>query len=79
MKLAFVEVKSEIRMQDYNITLTLYEENDFDYAVETTKFENIENYTIYREEEFITKDNPITLELEDKDYTYSVYYGTNHF
>ena len=87
MKLAFVEVKSEIRMQDYNITLTLYGENDFDYAVETTKFENIENYTIYREEEFITKDTKynkeylkqISNENMDESTTYIVALGKEQY
>ena len=42
----------------------------------TPKYDDYRYYGWYNEnKEFITKDNPITLELEDKDYTYSVYYG----
>lgn len=50
MGLAFQTVEYELKLADYNISLNAYVDTEELYKklVETTKLENIENYTIYR-------------------------------
>jgi putative ABC transport system permease protein len=53
MSLAFTELKNELNLEDYNISLIInVEDNDELYkkAIETTKLDNIENYSIKRDD-----------------------------
>ena len=47
MNMAFDQVKKEINLQDYNISLSVYNKDLFDKAKQTTKLDNIEDYAIY--------------------------------
>lgn len=51
MNIAFETVESELDISDYNISLTASNFNEISYKkfIETTKLDNIENYTILRQ------------------------------
>ena len=49
MSLAFDTVKNELNLQDYNLSLSINMKNDeemYQKVLETTKLENIKNYTV---------------------------------
>ncbi len=58
MSTAFLTVDNELKISEYNISLTAYNLNETYYnkLIETTKFDNIEDYVILREVGFTFKD-----------------------
>jgi putative ABC transport system permease protein len=53
MSLAFKELRNELNLEDYNVSLIINVENKdelYEKVIETTKLDNIENYSIKRED-----------------------------
>ena len=53
MKLAFQQVDHELEISDFNISLstTITNNESYNKFIETTKLDNIEDYTIFRSSE----------------------------
>ena len=67
MLVAFDTVENELNLIDYNISLstTDYTEEGYKKYIETTKFDTVENYTILRQTDFISKENYYSEEYID--------------
>ncbi len=52
MSMAFVSIENELALQDYNLSLSVdANKNEFPKILETTKLDNIEDFTVYRYED----------------------------
>lgn len=54
MSMAFVSIENELSLQDYNLGLSIdANKNEFQKVLETTKLDNIEDFTVYRCDEVV--------------------------
>ncbi len=54
MSMAFVSIENELALQDYNLSLSIdANKNEFQKVLETTKLDNIEDFTVYRCDEVV--------------------------
>ncbi len=68
MNMAFQAVDNELKISDYNIMLSsisIENKDDFNKFLETTKLDNIENYTVLRQIGFSYKDRKLNPEYID--------------
>lgn len=80
MNMAFDEVRREINLQDYNLSLIISEkcnEQMYEKVLETTKLDNIKNYTIAKLTNCYIKDPKYTKEYkqflnENEEYIYAI-------
>lgn len=59
MNMAFDTVENELKLSDYNLLLSAndYKEETYQKFIETTKFDNINDYAILRQSDLKTKEN----------------------
>ncbi len=54
MSMAFISIENELALQDYNLSLSIdVNKNEFTKVLETTKLDNIEDFTVYRCDEVV--------------------------
>ena len=69
MNLAFITIEIELSMQEYNVDLSMpigNKENLYTKALDTTKLENIEEYTVYRNSGFNIENAKYNKEYQEK-------------
>ena len=66
MSMAFESVKNELKIADYNISISThdFDENSYKKFIETTQLDNIENYTILRQTGFEMKNSNLKFNKE---------------